>query len=82
MTAPLDEPVYTISQVAEWLQCSNNTVTTLAVKEDWPRLRVGNRIRFTATHLQQILERLETKPTQPEPRNKIGSRSRTPRNTK
>ena len=76
MTDPLDQPIYTITQVAEWLQISNTTATQLATKEDWPRFRVGNRIRFTATHLAQILERLETKPTQTEPRQKVGSRSR------
>jgi len=81
MTDPL-EPVYTVTQVAEWLQCSNNQVTQLATKENWPRLRVGNRIRFTQTHLNQILERLQTAPATEQPRTKIGSRSRTPRNTK
>lgn len=81
MTEPL-ERVYTVTQVAEWLQCSNNQVTTLATKEDWPRLRVGNRIRFTQTHLTEILARLQTAPTTEQPRTKIGSRSRAPRNTK
>jgi excisionase family DNA binding protein len=81
MTEPL-EPVYTVTQVAEWLQCSNNQVTQLATKHNWPHLRVGNRLRFTQTHLTEILNRLQTTPTTEQPRTKIGSRSRAPRNTK
>lgn len=76
MTDPLDQPIYTVPQVAEWLQCSANQVTMIATRDDWPRLKFGNRIRFTATHLQQIITRLEAAPATKQPRQKVGTRSR------
>ncbi|WP_416430047.1 helix-turn-helix domain-containing protein [Paenarthrobacter nicotinovorans] len=76
------EQVYTVTEVAEWLQISNNQVTTLAKRDGWPHMKVGNRLRFTSTQLKEVAEMLNApSPAPSEPRRKIGSRSRQSRIT-
>ncbi|GGJ20360.1 helix-turn-helix domain-containing protein [Paenarthrobacter histidinolovorans] len=71
------EQVFTVTEVAEWLQISNNQVTLLAKREGWPHMKVGNRLRFTSSQLKDIAELLNAPaPVPVEPRRKIGSRSR------
>ncbi|MDR6439104.1 hypothetical protein J2790_004279 [Paenarthrobacter nicotinovorans] len=76
------ERVFTTTQLAEALQISNNQVTTLAQRDNWPHMKVGNRLRFTETHVKEIYELLKAPETRPtEPRRKVGSRSRQSRAT-
>jgi len=71
------DQVYTVTEVAEWLQISNNQVTTLAKRDAWPHMKVGNRLRFTSSQLKEVAEMLNAPaPVPTEPRRKIGSRSR------
>lgn len=71
------EQVYTVTDVAEWLQISNNQVTTLAKRDGWPHMKVGNRLRFWSSQLKEVAEMLNAPAHAPtEPHRKIGSRSR------
>ncbi|KUM36043.1 helix-turn-helix domain-containing protein [Arthrobacter sp. EpRS71] len=76
------DQVYTVTEVAEWLQISNNQVTLLAKRNGWPHMKVGNRLRFTSTQLREVAELLNAPTPMPaEPRRKIGQarQSRIPR---
>jgi hypothetical protein len=71
------ERVFTTTQLAEALQISNNQVTTLAQRDKWPHMKVGNRLRFTESHVREIYEQSKAPAAEaPEPRRNVGSRSR------
>lgn len=71
------EQVFTVTQVADWLQISNNQVTALAKRDGWPHMKVGNRLRFTVSQLKEVGELLNVPaPAPTEPRRKVGDRSR------
>lgn len=70
------EQAYTVTEVAEWLQISNQ-VTTLAKRDGRPHMKVVNRLRFSLSQLKEVAEMLNAPALAPtQPRRKIGSRTR------
>ncbi|YCK81238.1 helix-turn-helix domain-containing protein [Arthrobacter sp. D3-18] len=71
------EQVYTTTEISELLKISKNQVTALTKRDNWPHLMVGNRLRFTSSHVQAIYALLNSpEPAPSEPRRKVGSLSR------
>lgn len=63
--------LFTVAQVAELFQCSEETVRAKVRAKKWPHKRLGPRIvRFTEEHLAQITGEAEVPAEVPEEKGK------------
>lgn len=57
----MSAPIYTPATLAELLATDEPTILRWRRQYEWPSIKVGNRIRFTAEHVEQIIARHEAK---------------------